>query len=118
MQPTLTVAAFKIHEHVRPRVIARGVFRPLHEFAFQRGKEALHRRGVQAIALAAHGTQHSMMPQTSAIAVPRILHAAVGMMHQAERRPLAHDGHIQRGQRQFMTKMLGHSEVVPLHRTV
>ncbi len=38
----------------------------------------------------------------------RILHAAIGVVHQAGRRPLPHDRHVERGKSELMPEMVGH----------
>jgi hypothetical protein len=92
MQAVSIVETFDILEDVSPSVAARVVIAFCDEFAFQRRKEALHRRVVPAVALAAHRTDHAVLLQPVAVAVGRILHAAIGVLDGTRRGPPARNG--------------------------
>src|SRR5215218_9435074 len=96
MQATLVVPSLQELEYVSPGFVARQVVALLDEFAFQRGIEALHRRIVPAIALAAHGAQHAVLLQPLAVLTRCKLHSAVRVVGEAGCRALTRDGHIER----------------------
>src|SRR3954463_1789576 len=104
MQAASVVPALEELEYVSPGFIACLVVALLDELAFQRGIEALHRRVVPAIALAAHRAQHAVLLQPLAVVTRCELHPAVRMVGEAKRGTLARDGHVERGERQLMAE--------------
>src|SRR5215212_10038444 len=85
MQAASIVPAFQELEYVGPGFIARQVVALLDELALQRGIEALHRRIVPAIALAAHRAMDAVLPQSLAVLVGCKLHPAVRVVGEAGR---------------------------------
>src|SRR6476620_5509544 len=71
MQAPPIVPALQELEDIRSCLIVRQVVALLDEFALQRGIEALHRRVVPAIALAAHRADDAVLLQSLAILVRR-----------------------------------------------
>src|ERR1700761_5735971 len=106
MQAAPIVEALDILEHIGPSLIACEVVALLDELAFQRCKEALHRRVVPAVAFAAHRADHPMLPQPLAVTVRRILHPAIGVVDEAWRGAPACDGHVERSQRKLVAEMV------------
>ena len=49
-----------------------------------------------------------MRLQAGAVAMRCILHAAIGVMQQAGCGPLPHDGHVERGEGEFLPEVVGH----------
>src|SRR6476660_6562040 len=98
MQAPPIVPALQELEDIRSCLIVRQVVALLDEFALQRGIEALHRRVVPAIALAAHRADDAVLLQSLAILVRRELHAAVRVMNEPGRGTPANDGHVERGE--------------------
>ena len=80
------VIAFDIGKQVAPRAIAIGVFAVVNQLGFQSAKEALHRRIVPAVSLAAHRLDDSGGLQDVAILASGVLAAAIGMMDQSRSR--------------------------------
>src|SRR5215203_597594 len=105
MQAPPIVPALQELEDISPRLIARQVVALLDEFTLQRGIEALHRRIVPAIALAAHGAQHAVLLQPLAVLTRCKLHSAVRVVGEAGCRALTRDGHIER---ELMAEVVGH----------
>ena len=108
MQAAPIVPAFQELEYVSPGFIARQVVALLDELTFQRGIEALHRRVVPAIALAAHRADDAVLLQPLAILVRCELHTAVRMVSEPGRGTLTRDGHVERGERQLVAEVAGH----------
>jgi len=54
VDPLPIVVAFNVSEQVAPRGIAIGIFALVDKFGFQGAEEALHRRVIPAVCLAAH----------------------------------------------------------------
>src|SRR3954465_1118053 len=106
MQAAAIVPAFQELEHVSPGFSARQVVALSDEFALQRGVEALHRRVVPAIAFAAHRTDDAVLSQSLAVLMRCELNPAVRMVHQTWRGSLTRDGHVERGQREFVTEVV------------
>src|SRR5215831_1010052 len=88
VDPPPIVIAFDISEQVAPRALAVGVFAVVNQLGFQSAKEALHRRIVPAVSLAAHRLGDGNRLQDVAILAGGVLAAAIGMMDQADSRAL------------------------------
>src|SRR4051812_11594660 len=106
MQAAPIVPALQELEYVSPGLIAGQVVALLDELALQRGIEALHRRIVPAVALAAHGADDAMLLQSLAVLVRCELHPAVRVVGEPGRRSLARDGHVEGGERELMTEVV------------
>src|SRR5829696_5780812 len=98
MQAAAIVPALQELKYVSPGFIACQVVALLDELALQRSVEALHRRIVPAIALAAHRADDAMLLQSLAILVRGELHAAIRVVGEAGRGPLPRDRHVEGGQ--------------------
>ena len=90
----------------RSRGIAVGVFALMDEFGFQGAEDALHRRIVPAVWLAAHRWGDGGGLQDLAIIAGSVLTAAIRVMDQARPRTVPLDGHGQCGNGKFGAHML------------
>src|SRR5215203_7342427 len=108
MQAPSIVPALQELEDVSPGLIVRQVVALLDEFALQRGIEALHRRIIPAIALAAHRADDAVLLQSLAVLVRRELHPAVRVMNEPGRGTPANDRHVESGERQLVAEMVCH----------
>src|SRR5205823_14707193 len=80
VDPLPTVVAFNVGEQVAPRGIAIGVFALVDKFGFQGAEEALHRRVIPAVCLAAHRWGDGGGLQDLAVIAGGVLTAAIRMM--------------------------------------
>ena len=92
----------------RSRGIAVGVFALMDEFGFQGAEDALDRRVVPAVWLAAHRWGDDGGLQDLVIIAGSILTAAIRVMDQARPRTAPLDGHGQCGHSGFGAHMLAH----------
>src|SRR3954465_5684934 len=72
----------------------RQVVALLDEFAFQRGMYSLHRCVIPTIALAAHGAEHAVLPQSLAVLMRCELLVGVRVMGEARCGTPPCDGHV------------------------
>jgi hypothetical protein len=71
------VEDFEVLEERGPGLSPCGEPGSVRQFGLERAEEALHRRIVEAIALAAHGSFDAMEPKTLAVGAARLLHPAI-----------------------------------------
>jgi hypothetical protein len=102
------VEAFDEGEYVALGLGPCGVLTMMDELCLESMEEALHRRIVEAIGLAAHRGGHDGGGESGAIGVRGILHAAVGMVDQSCGRPLSVNRHRECGRRQFGAQVIAH----------
>src|SRR5215207_9887722 len=103
MTPLPIVVACNIGEQVAPCGIAIGVIALVNELSFQGAEEALHRRIVPAISLAAHRLSDGGGLQDVAVVAGGVLAATVGMMNQVRSRASPLDCHDERSDGEFGT---------------
>src|SRR5919199_627644 len=108
MQAPSVVPALQELENVSPGFGVRQVVALLDELALQRGIEALHRRIVPAIALAAHRAKDAVLLQSLAVLMRGELHAAIRVVNEAGRGALTGDGHVEGGERQLVAEVVCH----------
>src|SRR5919107_1204328 len=108
MQAPSVVPALQELENVSPGFGVRQVVALLDELALQRGIEALHRRIVPAIPLAAHRADDAVLLQSPAVLMRCELHPAIRVMNEARRGTLTDNGHVEGGERQLVAEVVGH----------
>src|SRR5881392_241430 len=108
MDPLPIVVAFNVGEQVAPRGIAIGVFALVDKFGFQGAEEALHRRVIPAVCLAAHRWGDGGGLQDLAVIAGGVLTAAIRMMDQARPRAASLECHGEGGNGEFGAQMLAH----------
>src|SRR3954469_20834993 len=108
MQAPAIVPSLQELKDVGSGFIARQVIALLDELALQRRIKALHWRVVPAIALAAHRAEDPVLLQPLAVLTRCELRAAVRVVGETGRGTLTGDGHVERGQRQFVTEVAFH----------
>ena len=87
---------------------ACGKLATMHQLPFQTAPEAFHRGVVIAVARSAHAGDDARLRQAFPVSGARILHPAIGVMHQSCRGPALFQRHVQRGQRQGGGQTVAH----------
>src|SRR3954465_11414703 len=93
MPAPAVVEGFHILEDRPPGRLPRREGRAVDELVLQAAEEALHRRVIEAIALAAHGRRDPVPGQDRPVGLARVLHPAIGVLDQPAGRlpPLGRD---------------------------
>src|SRR6476469_7631591 len=103
MEALAVVPGLEEDEYVTARFCVGGVVGMVDCLCLEGFEEALHRRVVEGITLAAHGRSRTDVSQGSPVGGCSILRPAVRVCDQARLGPLACDGHAQRGKGQLAT---------------
>src|SRR5689334_18148506 len=82
MTTTAVVKDLDVLKQISGRLFTRMVSLPMYSFIFERVEEALRRRVVPAVALAAHRAQHSVITKLGLKRFTGVLAAAIGVMNQ------------------------------------
>ena len=108
MEPHAVVKDFDPFKDGGLGFAARGEVPPVNEFAFQRAPEAFHGGVVIAVAPAAHAADHASGVEVLPVKLAGVLHAPVGVMHQACWWSLLRQRHLPRRQRQGGVQGIAH----------
>src|ERR1700676_4593268 len=108
VDPLTIVVALDVGEQVTARGITIGVFALVDELGFQGAEEALHRRVVPAVSLAAHRLGDGGGLEDIAVVTGGVLTAAVGMMDEARSWAPPLDRHGERSDGELGAHVVAH----------